>query len=198
MLNLNTPIEFTWDEQNTIRTIMNTKQGGNERWDDNRARSIKNRICVHGLQEQKCCCAYCESLLRKGGVQIEHISPKSSTPDFVFEPDNLVISCDCCNSPAIKGHKPIIEGGVEPVYRYNTFRIVHPRLDNPDDHIKYQDNERILLDIPHCTDKGRYTIVFFHWNGKSAFLDRVQNATMRKLLSIDFTELILEISTYQV
>ena len=196
MLNLNTPIVFTPDERNTILTIMNTKQDGNDRWNDSRARHIKHRISVHCLKEQRCCCAYCESILRKGGVQIEHISPKSLTPDFVYEPDNLVVSCGCCNSPAIKGHEPIIEGGVEPIYRYNTFRIVHPRLDNPDDHIKYQDDERILLDIPRCSNKGRSTIDFFQWNGYSANLARATNAWMRKNMPIDLAELILEISTY--
>lgn len=197
MLNLNTPIEFTYNERNTIQTIMNAKQDGNDRWNDYRARNIKHRISVHCLEEQRCCCAYCESLLEKGGVHIEHISPKSATPDFVFEPDNLVVSCSCCNSTTIKGHEPTIEGEIEPLYRYNTFRIVHPRLDNPDDHIKYLGDDRIALDLNNCSDKGRYTIEFFQWNGYSAILTRAKNAWVRENLPIDYAKLILEISTYQ-
>lgn len=196
MLNLNTPIEFTQEEQNTIHTIMNAKQGGSARWNDNRARSIKHRISVHCLEEQRCRCAYCESLLTKGGVQIEHISSKSITPNFVFESDNLVVSCSCCNSPAIKGDKPTIEGNVDPLYSNNSFCIVHPRLDNPDEHIKYQDSDRTLLDISRCSDKGRNTIALFHWDELSAFYTRAANAIIRRNLSVDLTALIIEISTY--
>ena len=196
MLNLNNPITYTTDEQTTINTVFATKTTGSERWKDNKTRKIKQRISEHCLKEQQCYCAFCEGLVSEGDAPIEHISPKGSTPDFVYEPMNLVVSCTRCNSPRIKGEKPTIVGRVDSVYTNNKFCIVHPRLDNPDQHIVFQDAERTVFDIPNCSQTGQNTIAFFKWNNINAYRVRVAAAATRKM-SFNQVRLINEISTYK-
>lgn len=198
MLDLNSPIVYTPQEQSIIATVMASAPDGGKRWNDSRTRAIKNRISVSCLREQNCRCAYCECYLKRGYVQIEHVSPKSITPEFVFEPENLVVSCSSCNSTAIKGEKRTIDGVVNPVYCMNTFLIVHPRLDNPNEHIAFIDSERIVFDWNNCSRKGQFTINFFHWNEVNAVVSRVTLSRMRNYTpNIDIALMIEEISIYK-
>ncbi len=196
MLDLNNPIVYNAQEQSIIATVMASVPDGAKRWNDSRTKPIKHRISVSCLREQNCRCAYCECYLRKGSAPIEHISPKSSTPEFVYEPENLVISCTSCNSTAVKGEKPTIDGVVKPVYRNNSFMIVHPRLDNPNEHIVFIDSERIVFDWNNCTPKGQYTINFFHWNDENAIISRIASSKTRDLTP-NIEQMIIEISTYK-
>lgn len=196
MLNLDNPIVFTPDEQSVIASVMADKNKGGDRWSDGRTKAIKHKISETCLREQKCYCAYCEGLVSDGDAPIEHISPKGLTPEFVFEPLNLVVSCTRCNSTAIKGEKPTINGSVNPIYMNNTFLIVHPRLDNPDNEIVFQDPERTMFDKERCSPKGLYTIDFFQWDNETAWRNRVAAAETRKH-PFDIERLIYESSTYK-
>lgn len=196
MLDLNNPITYTAAEQTVIDMVLASKRTGKERWSDNRTKRIKNRISTHCLAEQQCYCAFCEGLVNEGDAPIEHISPKGRTPDFVYEPYNLVVSCTRCNSPKIKGEKPTIVGAVNPVYASNNFRLVHPRLDNPNQHIVFQDADRTVFDAPNCSQKGRDTIAFFHWNNLNAYRARVAAAAVKNQ-PFNQAQLINEISTYK-
>lgn len=196
MLDLNNPIVYNAQEQSIIATVMASAPDGAKRWNDSRTKAIKHRISVSCLREQNCRCAYCECYLRKGSAPIEHISPKSSTPEFVYEPNNLVVSCTSCNSTAIKGEKPTIYGDVDSDYSHNTFIIVHPRLDNPDDHIVFLNSERIVFDFKKCNPKGLFTIDFFHWNDENAIASRILMSRGRNL-DLNIEKMIIEISTYK-
>ena len=196
MLNLNNPIAYTRDEQQVISDVMATHASGKDRWNDTKMKPIKHRISVSCLTEQECCCAFCEGILKEGDAPIEHITPKGRTPDFVFEPDNLVVSCTSCNSPSIKGENPTIQGAVNPVYRDNNFIIVHPRIDNPDQHIRFLDADRTTFDWNNCSPKGQFTINFFHWNNLNAYRNRVASAAVKKL-PFDIAQMVNEISTYK-
>lgn len=196
MLNLTCPVIFDDNQISTISQIMSDHVSGRERWSCGKSKSIKNHISVHCLSEQECYCAFCEGLVNEGDAPIEHISPKGLTPDFVFEPDNLVVSCTRCNSTTIKGERPTIIDPVVPVYHDNEFCIVHPRLDNPDEHIIFQDEQRTIFELPRCSEKGRATIEFFRWNNINAYRARVAAAATRGLV-LDQLKLIYEISTYK-
>lgn len=51
------------------------------------------------LKETNEKCAYCESPLRHISYgDIEHITPKSSSPEKRFEWENLTLACDICNT----------------------------------------------------------------------------------------------------
>lgn len=197
MLDLNNnSITYTASEQSVIDAVLSSKITGSQRWNDSRMKSIKNSINRCCLKEQQCYCAFCEGLVNEGDAPIEHISPKGLTPDFVFEPQNLVVSCTRCNSPKIKGEKATIIGAVNPVYANNSFCIVHPRLDNPNQHILFQDTDRTVFDEPNCSQKGQDTISFFQWNNLNAYRARVAAAATKRL-SFDQKKLLNEISTYK-
>ncbi len=196
MLNLNNPIVYTDSERAIIDSVLSDKSKGGERWNDHRTYDIKHKISESCLREQHCYCAFCECFLKKGDAPIEHISPKSVTPDFVFEPENLVVSCTSCNSPVIKGEKPTISGTVVSEYRNNSFAIVHPRLDNPDEHIVFIDSDRTVFDLNNCTTRGKFTIKFFDWDNLNAYRARVATAKIRPL-PFDIEKMVNEISTYK-
>lgn len=196
MLKLTHPVIFDNNQLLTIRQIISEHNSGKKRWSSGKAKSIKNHISVHCLSEQRCYCAFCEGLVNEGDAPIEHISPKGLTPEFVFEPNNLVVSCTRCNSTTIKGERPTIIGDVVPIYQDNDFCIVHPRLDNSDEHIIFQDEQRTIFELPRCSEKGLATIKFFRWDNINAFRARVAAASTRGL-DLDQLKLIYEISTYK-
>lgn len=196
MLDLNNPIVYSATELETITAVMATGHSGSDMWADDSVYDIKHHISVHTLEEQGCQCAYCEALLEKGTTSIEHFVPKSRHREFTFEPLNLASACGRCNSTAVKGSKETIVGVFNPDYASNTFKIVHPRLDNPNDHICFQDNQRTIFDKDHCTQLGLDTIEFFQWDNLDAYFVRVQTAAVRNL-PIDIKKLIAEISTYK-
>lgn len=196
MLDLNNPIAYNADELTTINKLMATGQSGPDMWNDGRSYDIKHHISEHTLTEQGCLCAYCECLLEKGTTSIEHFVPKSRHREFTFEPLNLTSACGRCNATAIKGSKETILGMFSPNYTSNSFKIVHPRLDNPDTHICFQDDERTMFDKARCSQLGLATIAFFKWDNLDAALARIQTAAIRKL-PINIRQLISEITTYK-
>lgn len=148
------------------------------------------------LNEQTCRCAYCERILSKGDVYIDHVAPKAKHRRFTYEPLNLVVSCSSCNSSTLKGTKETIKGAENPIYSSNNFKIVHPFLDDPDNHIFYQDSQRTILDMSKCTKKGKETIKMFEWNNLTAQQDRV-NIVNSVILPETVAQRIADIATYR-
>lgn len=148
------------------------------------------------LHEQQCRCAYCERILSKGDVTIDHIAPKTEHWRFTYEPLNLVVSCKACNSPTLKASKETIDGEENPDYPLNAFIIVHPFLDEPDQHIFFQDSERTILDMPRCTKQGKATIEMFDWDNLTAQQDRV-NIVNSRILPETVAQRIADIAIYK-
>lgn len=196
MLNLNNPITYTAEELTTIDSITRAGGTGSDMWDNAKAKPIKHRISVHTIVEQQCRCAYCETLLMQGSTQIEHFAHKGNHPRFTFEPQNLVSACVRCNSSAIKGQKETMVLPKKPVYNQNSFLYVHPRLDNPDNEIVFTDETRTVFDTNRCTQKGKATIDFFHWNDMDAIASRFMNKD-RSTIPIDVQQYAMVISTYK-
>lgn len=196
MLNLSDAVKYSQEQEDYINSEL--KQLGKDGWDksDKMTKSIKNTISIQTLKFQNCRCAYCEDILQEGGVQIEHIAPKSIHGEYCFEPKNLVSACSVCNSTIKKGFKDTIVPPKKEIYDDNIFSIVHPYLDNPNDHIKYNDEERTIFDLNKCTQKGIETINTFNWDSLNAFIKRVLNAKSKDI-PIEITTLINEISTYK-
>lgn len=198
MLKLRKPVQFSKIEYDHLVDLMGKGLSGPDMWkkQDEMTLSIKNHICIWTLRHQNCRCAYCEKILSTGEVQIEHIVDKGKHREFTFHPRNLIVSCSSCNSSAIKGTKPVLVGNKQNRYKSNQFKIVHPYFDNPDDHIKFQDEDRIYFDKARCSRKGLDTIDFFEWDSYSSLLTRTKVALTRHL-NVEKTRLILEISTYK-
>ena len=197
MLNLNDPVRFTKEEEVYIEANLKPKE--KEGWSDSAPKTIaiKHHISEHTIIAQGGRCAYCENVLAKGDVDIEHIAPKKHYGKFTFEPYNLVSSCKCCNAPMNKGqNKTIVEPVNEMEYDANRFSIVHPYFDAPDDHIKYLDSERTIIDTVNCSAKGKETINMLHWGEEWALYKRLLVASMRHF-PINVLVLAAEISTYR-
>lgn len=197
MLNLIDPILYTPDEKTHVDTVLKPqKEVG---WKDKKKQTValKNRISRHTIIAQGGRCAYCEAMLLRGAHAIEHIAPKGLYGEFCFEPYNMVTACSSCNSPSNKGEKDTVQRPVNWLnYTDNRFKIVHPYFDNPDDHFKYTDKEKIMFDKPNCSIEAIETIKMFNWDSTWAFNHRVATARTRDL-SIDVLKLVEEIVTYK-
>lgn len=196
MLRLTRTITFTHEEQRIINSLMATKRSGNEMWNDSRVKPIKHRVNDFALREQKCLCAYCEDLLCEGNNFIEHFVPKGLHREFTFEPANLMASCGRCNSTTVKGKNDTIKLPLRKGYSANKFAIVHPRLNDPNQHIVFKDAARTIFDKGRCSKLGLDTIEFFHWDTQNAYCNRVGAAAKRNL-PYDINKQIAEIVTYK-
>jgi uncharacterized protein (TIGR02646 family) len=107
-----------------------------EDWDKNIFSGLKEKIRddLRPKQNNKCC--YCKRELGHDikEVDIEHIIPKATYPDFTFTPENLALSCPGCNT--IKGDKSVL---LKRIVRHpshsNHHSIVHPHYDIYENHI---------------------------------------------------------------
>ncbi len=197
MLNLNDPIRYTQEEKMHVQNVLRPQK--KKGWEDQKdaTKTLKVRIRIHTIIAQGGRCAYCESMLLKGAHAIEHIAPKGLYGEFCYEPYNLVTACTSCNSISNKGETDTLKRPVNwQDYTANRFKIVHPYFDNPDDHIKYLDADKITFDRVNCSDEGRATIDMFHWDEQWAIIQRTATARTRNL-PIDILQIVAEIVTYK-
>ena len=100
-------------------------------WDKNIFSDLKGKIrdVLRPEQNNKCC--YCKKELGYDikEVDIEHIVPKATYPQFTFEPRNLALSCPSCNT--IKGDKPVLSKTFIRFPNHSKHHtIIHPHFDN--------------------------------------------------------------------
>lgn len=133
------------------KTYWDTK--GNKELDE-----IKKHIKDYYLLAQDYRCPYCHqkiTVVHNGAWDTEHIIPKDTHPDFMFDPQNLCISCKDCNGE--KSNKNVLTNkkAVRLPKKSKNYTIIHPHFDNFEEHIKIIDDT--LYFLPK-TDKGRKTI----------------------------------------
>lgn len=137
---------FTQEEITYLKKLKNHKNYSHKKWDDlddKPLNKIKDNIrkFYRSLQENKC--YYCKkylSMRTASDCQIEHILPKSSFINFMFESKNLCLICADCNQYKGAEIDRIIDN--EKIIRYpsisNRFKIVHPAYDCYKDYIKVE------------------------------------------------------------
>ena len=137
---------------------------------------VKDEIkeCLKELQGDFC--AYCGMpFYVTSSTQIEHIAPKGNGryPLFMFNVSNLVHACSLCNG----FEKKEANGNFDTIavlngdYELCVFNIVHPYLDDPDDHFEFtQAGNRVL--ITHITPKGQRSITVFQLDGEALTTER--------------------------
>lgn len=197
MLNLTNPVQYNDEEQKHVDIVLKPLLSNGWKDQKDKTKKLKHKIDAYTIEAQGGRCAYCDTPLKKGAHAIDHIAPKGIYGEFCYEPLNLVNACTSCNSTSNKGETNIIEDPADREdYINNRFKIVHPYFDNPDDHIRYEDDEMTIYDMPACSQKGIETIKTFHWNESWAYNQRVINAMTRDL-PVDVAQLVMEISTYK-
>ena len=200
MLKLKRPYKFSKEEWQYVSTVLIpyvAANGGKKGWEkaDNATMDLKNSISEYTLIKQKNRCVYCEDLIT-AGAQLDHIVPKQLHSEFCYEPKNLVTSCAVCNM-YIKNAGDTITLPVHTRYNKNQFTIIHPYFDNPDEHLKYTNSDKIVIDINSCTDLGKATVKFLHLNDYSSYVKRAMRFGDTNKYSVDFIKLAHECAAYK-
>ena len=200
MLRIKRPYRFTlaeWQHVSTVLLPYVRRYGGKKGWEkaDYKTKDLKNHISEYTLIQQNNCCVYCEELM-VGGVQLDHIVPKQLHKDYCYEPKNLVSSCAVCNMYIKNAGDTLVEP-LQRRYEKNRFAIVHPYFDDPDMHIKYINEDKVIIDLSNSTALGKATIDFFHLNDYPAYCLRAKRFGDEKKYSIDYRKLAKTISTFK-
>lgn len=119
---------------------------------------LKSHIKIHYLVEQDYTCVYCRQKIEvkhHGAWDTDHIIPKSSHPQFTFEPQNLCVACKDCNGA--KHDKNVLANPKRVRLPINSedYIFIHPHLDVYDQHIKVLELAGFYLPT---SDKGRETV----------------------------------------
>lgn len=125
-------------------------------WADKSLKSLRTRAKKHYVAEQQNRCCYCAQqwLTEHGRVwDLEHVVPRKTRPDFMFEPRNLAAACPDCNN-AKSSDETLIDPRIT-LYPTSSgaFAVIHPHFDRWEDHI----NRNGLVYRP-ITDKGTWTV----------------------------------------
>ncbi|PTQ16481.1 hypothetical protein CWO33_05585 [Vibrio splendidus] len=152
------PYELSEEESLIIDSVKGNTLSPQQKWDDCRVTLMKLRIKKHYIAEQNNTCAYCQvnQHTTHGMVwDTEHIVDKDSSPQWMFEPLNLCVSCKDCNGA--KGTRTCTKGKTYKNFprKSANYRIIHPHFDDYDEHIKVAVPGAVYL---YQTEKGRNTI----------------------------------------
>lgn len=121
---------------------------------------FKQKLTELLLIEQRNRCAYCGMEFKESKPARDHIAPENKYIQWIFRPENLVLSCFSCNSEEKHAYDPIVRAGL--FYRDCDFEFVHPYFDEPDGHIKlYGADRRVLIDLSSSSKKGNVTVKLF-------------------------------------
>ncbi|MFF7291049.1 HNH endonuclease [Microbacterium sp. NPDC008134] len=184
-------------------------------WDSNaRTRRFRKDLTFWLAKKQKGRCSYCS--LQTGAVghrgrSLDHLVPKSAVngvPEWSFEIENLILSCDYCNTKLKKRYNPLVSRGAS--YRSSSFAIYHPYLDRAGDHITggYRGGADEPSTPTHRSEKGRKTIELFrltsvdlrelwHQEYRSA-VERRERLSWRPSRRVQFMDAARELGTSKI
>ncbi len=146
---------------------------------DGYPQKFKDAITTQMAIAQSNRCAYCGTRLLGEEHHRDHIAPKKKHPEFTFIPANLVLACYYCNSEC-KGEAETISAKSTD-YSNCTFRIVHPILDEPSDHIQFAGGEdKILVQVVPGSTKGTATVTMFHLDSPELTKQRAKDVFFDK------------------
>ena len=200
MLKLSKPYKFSRDEWLHVSTVLIAYvkiHGGKKGWEkaDNDTLDLKNSISEYTMRQQDNKCAYCEDLIT-GGAQLDHLVPKQLHSEFCYEPKNLLTSCAVCNMYIKNGGDTVVVP-VTRRYEQNRFTIVHPYFNDPDSHIKFTNEDRVIIDEKNSSELGKATIAFFHLNEYPAYCMRAKLFGDKDQYPIDGERLAKACSAYK-
>jgi Bacteriophage Lambda NinG protein. len=152
------PYLFNTEELTIITALQSKNLSSKEMWEDDSVNDIKLCLKKHYIAEQGQKCAYCRVELHTSHGMVwdtEHIIDKDSSPQWIFEPLNLCVSCKDCNQA--KGNRAVTKSVSYKFFPDKTanYHIVHAHFDSYVDHI--------VVAVPgvtyrYKTDKGKHTI----------------------------------------
>jgi uncharacterized protein (TIGR02646 family) len=156
-------VEFTVEEVTFLNSI---RPWTKDKWSDslgtaleNKKRNeIKDKIKSQLKDIQDNYCAFCGlNLDLAHQVHREHIAPQYKHSDYIFEPGNLVLTCNFCNMHKMK--KLTVSSATND-YDTETFKILHPHRDDFNKHLScdFNKNELVFKILGPKLDKTKETI----------------------------------------
>ncbi|OOR18833.1 HNH endonuclease [Bacillus cereus] len=135
------------------------------KWDEQNLQYLKNKIKDHLIRGARNggYCYYCQSPVNSGTTpgDIEHIIHKSKYKLFAYEPMNLTLACDRCNTA--KSNKDVLVTNLSNPYTEDdyprdtsAFKIVHAHIDQYEQCIEIKDH--IFFIGIDDANKGKRTI----------------------------------------
>jgi len=129
-----------------------------ENTNDGSLTDVKEHIKKHYIDIQDYTCPYCRQKIivdHKMVWDAEHIIDKDSKPGFLFEPENLCVSCKDCNG--LKKRRNVLGNPSRVTFpnKSEDYIFSHPHFDDYDENVKVIHNP--LFFIPR-TKKGIATI----------------------------------------
>ena len=155
---INAAIAFTGADLALVTSYNASRPQDPNYWTDPATDGIRSRIKRHYATQQAFRCCYCnrELLTRHGRVwDCEHVVPRSTHPQFLFHPINLVVSCVDCNNIKSNQQTLVRPRRVTLPTTSADYLIIHAHFDAFDDHLAILFGRFYLAK----TDKGAATII---------------------------------------
>ncbi|MVX97738.1 HNH endonuclease [Enterobacteriaceae bacterium 8376wB9] len=108
-------------------------------WADEDIDFIRKEIKDYYIKEQSHTCVYCKQVFKSNNGRawdIEHIISREAVHEFMFEPENLCVSCLDCNKRKGVGKVTKSKARKKMPSKANDYFIVHPHFDNYEHHIE--------------------------------------------------------------
>lgn len=142
-------------------------------WLDKELDSFKENMRNYLREKQNGLCAFCRMKIHEENVtaELEHFVNKNSRLDWMFYPQNLVLSCKLCNSS--KSTKKSLKNMTVADYPTDgkDFLFVNPYFDRYSEHIEIK-NDILYMGI---TDKGKNTVKECKLNRTNRTIARAEN-----------------------
>lgn len=133
---ISNPIVFTQEQLDIISGIIAEESFNSESWMCDEVEILRPVIRQYYVTEQNSTCPYCKMKLntqRGRSWDVEHIIPRSTVENFMFEPLNLCVACVECNSA--KSNKEVTTSRAKKRYPRVGYTIIHPHFDDYKAHI---------------------------------------------------------------
>lgn len=172
--NIKEPYQPSEEEKQAIYQLEKSNGQNNKNWNSKNKYiiSFKENLRQDMYMKQNELCAYCRIHVPPSCVPMhcEHIVYKNKYPQWMFLPENLCVSCPCCNR--FKGTTEVLVDPQTKKYPHNSrgFKIIHPIYDNYSEHIE------LIGDIIYRgkTEKGVFTIMTCHLYRVGLAIERVE------------------------
>lgn len=155
------PYSLKKEDEQVISKVLENELSVNL-WKDKRLDALKENIRDYLREKQNGRCAFCRMKIHEENAtaEVEHVVNKGSRLDWMFLPQNMVLSCKLCNSS--KGTKKTLKDMTLSDYPDDgeEFLFVNPYFDRYSEHIEIK-NDILYMGI---TDKGKYTVKACHLN----------------------------------